>query len=225
MDNKVLADSAYASILDLILSSEIKPGERIREDLLAEKFGISRTPVREAVNRLTQNGFVVNIKRKGIYCLEITKDDLLNLLDLRRVLESLSVSKCVENANPKDIKEIRKLIADFRYEYNYTLYNSDFPEKSIAKLHNFEDVRFHVRIAQISGSERLVKYISDIENTLLLARQRIYEKDEGARIIHLSWEQHEHMIDAIAAGDRVKACEVLEQHLKLMRDTQVNVYQ
>lgn len=225
MDNTVLTDSAYASILELILSSEIKPGSRIREDALAERFGISRTPVREAVNRLIQNGFVVNTKRKGIYCLEITKTDLLDLLDLRISLESLSFNKCIELARTEDIAGLRKLISDFHYEYNYILHNSDSPAKDVARLHNFEDVKFHVQIAQVSRSERLVKYISEVENSLLLARRRIYEKDESAKIILLSWEQHKQMLDAIEAKDGKTAQDMLGLHLKLMRDTQVDVYE
>jgi len=225
MDNTVLTDSAYASILELILSSEIQPGERIREDLLAEKFGISRTPVREAVNRLTQNGFVVNTKRKGIYCVEIAKEDLLNLLDLRTVLESLSFNKCIELAKTEDIESLRKLISDFHYQYNYILEHSNTPAKEIARLHNFEDVRFHVQIAGVSRSERLVKYISEVENSLLLARRRIYEKDESTRIILLSWEQHGQMLDAIEAKDDKNALDMLKSHLKLMRETQVEAYE
>ncbi|MHB8064320.1 MAG: GntR family transcriptional regulator, partial [Ruminiclostridium sp.] len=93
-NNFILTDYAYSSILNMILSSEIKPGDRIREDLMAEKLGISRTPVREAVNQLVQNGFVVNIKRKGLYCVNINKSELLDLLDIRIALESISFNKC-----------------------------------------------------------------------------------------------------------------------------------
>ena len=225
MNNTVLTDSAYSSILELILSSEIEPGARIREDLLAERFGISRTPVREAVNRLIQNGFVVNQKRKGLYCLKITKSDLLDLLELRSTLEALSLERIIEIATKDDVANLRKLISDFHYEYNYILHNSDSSEKDIARLHNFKDVEFHVQIAHVSRSERLVKYISEVENSLLLARQRIYKKEESAKIILLSWEQHEHMLDAIEAKNSESAHEILEQHLKLMKDTQVDIYE
>ena len=88
MDNSVLTDNAYHFILNKILNGEIAPGERLREDTLAEQLGMSRTPVREAVRQLSQDGFIVNIKRKGLYCVEISEKDLLNLLDLRMVLRS-----------------------------------------------------------------------------------------------------------------------------------------
>lgn len=226
MTNKfVLTDYAYSSILDMILSSEIKPGERIREDLLAEKFGISRTPVREAINQLVQNGFVVNIKRKGLYCVKITKSELLDLLELRIALESISFNKCIDHATDEDIEYIKTIIDDFNHKYNQILRDTDsFGSKEIAQLHNTYDVKFHVSIANISKSNRLIKYITEIENTLLIARQRIYRNtNEGKSIILLSWKQHELMVESIQSRDKEAAINMLHSHLKLMRDTQVDI--
>ncbi len=224
MNNFVLADYAYTSILNMILSSEIKPGERIREDLIAEKIGMSRTPVREAVNQLVQNGFVVNIKRKGLYCVNITKSELLDLVEIRAALESISFNKCIDLAVDEDIEHFKGIISDFNQKCNAILRdpNSD-NSKEIAMLHNEYDVKFHVSIAQVSRSNRLIKYITEIENTLLIARQRIYSNNEGKSIVLLSWKQHELMVESIQARDKSAALNMLDQHLKLMRDTQVEI--
>jgi DNA-binding GntR family transcriptional regulator len=224
-NNFVLTDYAYSSILDMILSSEIKPGERIREDILAEKFGISRTPVREAINRLVQNGFVVNIKRKGLYCVKITKSELLDLLELRTALESISFNKCIDLATDEDIEFIKGIIDDFNHKYDQILRAADSnSNKEIAQLHNTYDVKFHVSIANISKSNKLIKYITEIENTLLIARQRIYRNtNEGKSIVLLSWKQHELMLESIQSKDKTAAIEMLHSHLKLMRDTQVDI--
>lgn len=223
-NNFILTDYAYSSILDMILSSEIKPGDRIREDLIAEKFGISRTPVREAVNQLVQNGFVVNIKRKGLYCVNITKSELLDLLDIRTALESISFNKCIELATDKDIEYFKGIINDFNQKYNAILRDpSPNSGKEIAQLHNTYDVKFHVSIANVSKSNRLIKYITEIENTLLIARQRIYSNNEGKSIVLLSWKQHEFMVESIQARDNTAAINMLGHHLKLMKDTQVDI--
>ena len=224
-NNYILTDYAYTSILDMILSSEIKPGDRIREDLLAEKFGISRTPVREAINQLVQNGFVVNIKRKGLYCVRITKSELLDLIDLRTALESMSFEKCIDLATDSDIEYIKGIIKDFNQKYNQILRTSDNnSSKEIAQLHNTYDVKFHVSIANISKSTRLIKYITEVENTLLIARQRIYRNtNEGKSIVLLSWKQHELMVESIEAKDKAAAIEMLHSHLKLMKDTQADI--
>lgn len=224
INNFILTDYAYSSILDLILSSEIKPGDRIREDFLAKKFGISRTPVREAVNQLVQNGFVVNIKRKGLYCVNITKAELLDLLELRYALESVSFNRCIDMASGNEISYFKSIIKEFNNKYNNLLRNSD-PGigKEIAALHNEYDVKFHVGIAEVSRSNRLIKYITEVENTLLIARQRIYSNNEGKSIVLLSWKQHELMVESIEARDKAAAINMLEQHLKLMKDTQVDI--
>lgn len=224
INNFVLTDFAYTSILDMILSSEIKPGDRIREDILAEKFGISRTPVREAINQLVQNGFVVNIKRKGLYCVNITKSEILDLMDLRIALESISIDKCIDLATVEDIEYIKGIIDDFNQKYNQLLRSVDpGSSKEIAQLHNTYDVKFHVSLANISKSNKLIKYITEIENTLLIARQRIYRNiNEGKSIILLSWKQHELMLESIQSKDKAAAIDMLHSHLKLMKDTQAD---
>ncbi len=223
-NNFILTDYAYSSILNMILSSDIKPGDRIREDLIAEKIGISRTPVREAVNQLVQNGFVVNIKRKGLYCVNITKSELLDLLEIRTALESISFNKCIDLATDKDIDNLKGIISDFNQKCNIILRDSNSDaDKEMVMLHNEYDVKFHVSIAEVSHSSRLIKYITEIENTLIIARQRIYSNNEGKSIVLLSWKQHELMVESIQARDKTAALNMLNNHLELMRNTQVDI--
>jgi DNA-binding GntR family transcriptional regulator len=223
-NDSILTDYAYTEILQMILSSDIKPGTRIREDLLAEQLGISRTPIREAVNRLTQNGFVTNIKRKGLYCVKFSHQDLLNLTELRVALESLSFEKCINLASDEDIAGFQRIIDEFRSELDaITGHDEDTLGKEIARLHNEYDIRFHVGIAQISASSRLIQYVNEVESMLLIARQRIYSKKDRVEIVQLSWEQHERMCLAIRRRDKAAARELLEEHLKLMLDTQINI--
>jgi len=223
-NNYILTDYAYSSILNMILSSEIKPGDRIREDLIAEKIGMSRTPVREAVNQLIQNGFIVSIKRKGLYCVSVTKKELLDLIEIREALESISFNKCIDFATNEDIENFEKIINDFNCKCNNILRESNKnTAKEISLLHNEYDIKFHVSIAEVSKSSRLIKYINEIENILLIARQRIYSNTEGNSIVLLSWKQHELMLESIKARDKAASINMLEQHLKLMRDTQVDI--
>ncbi|MDR1929180.1 MAG: GntR family transcriptional regulator [Treponema sp.] len=220
----VLTDYAYSEILRMILSADIQAGTRIREDLLAEQLGISRTPVREAVNRLTQNGFITSVKRKGLYCVKFTRRDLLNLMDLRVVLESLSFEKCVSMASQEDIAGFQRTIDDFWREFDTIMsHDENSIGKELALLHNDLDVRFHVGIARISDSLRLVQYITEIESMLLIARQRIYRSSERVEIVQLSWKQHEEMLEAIRAWNKDAARALLDKHCELMRQTQINI--
>jgi DNA-binding GntR family transcriptional regulator len=220
----VLTDYAYTEILGMILSGGIMPGSRIREDLLADQLGISRTPVREAVNRLTQNGFITNIKRKGLYCVKFTRGDLLNLLELRIALESLSFEKCIDMAAGEDIEAIQAIIDDFNSRLDAVMtHDGDRIGREIALIHNEYDVRFHVGIARISNSARLIQYVNEVENMLLIARQRIYRSNERVEIVQLSWRQHQQILDAFRLRDKETAKALLEDHRRLMEKTQVNI--
>jgi DNA-binding GntR family transcriptional regulator len=220
----VLTDYAYTEVLRMILSGDIKPGTRIREDLLAEQLGRSRTPVREAVNRLTQNGFITNIKRKGLYCVKISRQDLLNLTELRLALESLSFEKCIDLASDADIAGFQRIIDEFQAQLTVIVgHDEETMGKEIALLHNEYDIRFHVGIAQISASSRLIQYVNEVENMLLIARQRIYSSKDRVAIVQLSWEQHYRMYQAIQRRDKAAARDLLGAHLKLMLDTQINI--
>ena len=220
----VLADYAYSEILKMILSGEILPGSRIREDILADRLGISRTPVREAVNRLTQNGFVTSVKRKGLYCVEITRQDLLNLLELRIALESLSFENCIDQATDENIDTIQSIVKEFDKQLkNVLAHNDDNIVKELALIHNEYDVRFHVGIARVSNSSRLIQYVTEVETMLLIARQRIYRSNERVKIVQVSWTQHQQMVDSIRARDKKAARALLDDHLRLMMETQVNI--
>jgi DNA-binding GntR family transcriptional regulator len=223
-NNSVLTDYAYDEILRLIISAEIKPGARIREDLLAEQMGISRTPVREAVNRLTQNGFITSIKRKGLYCIEFTRQDLLDLLDLRIALETLSFEKCIDLASNEDIDGLQHIIDDFRGKFDELMgRHTGNIEKEIAQLHNEHDVRFHVGITRISNSAKLVQYVNEVENMLLISRHRIYSSKDRFGIVRLCWDQHQEMADAIRSRNKTSAGEALKKHRDLMWQTHIHI--
>jgi DNA-binding GntR family transcriptional regulator len=223
-NTSVLADYAYTEILRRILSAEIKPGARVREDVLAEQLGISRTPVREAVNRLVQNGFITNIKRKGLYCVQFTRHDFLNLVELRSRLETLSFEKCIDLATPEDITAVQAIIDGFEQKFAVIMgQEEDTRSKEMALLHNDYDVRFHVGIARVSDSERLIQYVSEVENMLLIARQWIYLSEARLEILQVSWKQHQQMVDAIRERDKERACDLLRQHLDVMLHTQIEL--
>lgn len=211
MNNSVLTMNAYNYILSKILTGEIKQGERIREDIIADQMGTSRTPVREAVNQLTQNGFIVHIPRKGLYCVEITQEELLNLLDLRTVLADYSYERCAQTASLDDIKELVDHINEFLA----------LDQRDKIQCHEDYDIRFHLMIAKITNSSRLIKYIEEIETILRIARAKLKKSPRMNEVIDLSWVLHKEIVEAIEAKDFIKLHDANERHMKLMRETQV----
>lgn len=215
MTHMNLTDSAYDSILNMILAREIKPGERIMEGEIADQLEISRTPVREAMNQLCQNGFIKSVKRRGLYCVEISEKELLDLIDLRVVLEELSCKKCIEVATQKDIDELYAYVREFL---------ALSPEEKAAR-HMRSDIGFHIRIATIANSERLTKYIQEVENTLIIARNTLKKAKYSQSVIETSWNDHLELVKAIEARDKAMVTCLNQRHIQLMRSTQVLMQQ
>lgn len=207
----MLTKNAYDFILNQILDGEIKPGERIRENVIAEQMDISRTPVREAVKQLSQNGFITYIQRKGLYCVELTKQDLLDLLDLRMVLEDFSYRRCMNSATEADIQELYKHIDTFQ----------SFEREKRISLHTQFDIELHIMIAKITNFPRLVKYINEVESILLIARATLKKANNMIEVIDLSWQLHRDIVRGIELKDYALIRRTNEQHMDLMRETQI----
>ena len=176
--NTVLAENAYNYILDEILKGRIQPWERIREDEIADEMGTSRTPVREAVNQLSQNGFIKYIKRKGLYCVQYNRDELESLLELRETLEEFSYIHCANMAKKEDIERLQNIIKQF----------NSLPDQEKEKQH-----------AKCDSSVQV--------------------KD----IISLSWLLHDQIVDAIAKKDISAIKKLNQEHIELMRKTQLDI--
>ncbi len=209
--NTVLTENAYNYILNKILEGDIKPGDRIREDLIAEEIGTSRTPVREAVNQLCQNGFITYIKRKGLYCVQPSKEELEDILELRQVLEEFCYIKCAQRAAKEDVQKL--------YEHIYTFQN--MPREEQIKCHAHHDIQFHLLAADISRSKRLIKYINEIETLSLIVRKNLKDSKRMEEVIDLSWMLHLNIVKAIEEKDIKTIKENNNEHIKLMRDTQL----
>jgi DNA-binding FadR family transcriptional regulator len=127
-------------------------------------------------------------------------------------------------ATDEDIAGFQRIIDDFQAQLSIIVgHDENTMGKEIALLHNEYDIRFHVGVAQISASTRLIRYVNEVENMLLIARQRIYSHKDRVEIVQRSWEQHQRMCYAIRSRDKDAARDLLGEHLKLMIETQINI--
>ena len=109
-----LRDVVFNTLRQAILRGELKPGERLMEIQLANKLGVSRTPIREAIRKLELEGLVLMIPRKGAEVAEITEKSLRDVLEVRRALEELAVELACEKITPEQIQELKDAAASFR---------------------------------------------------------------------------------------------------------------
>ena len=113
-----LRDVVFNTLRQAILRGELKPGERLMEIQLANKLGVSRTPIREAIRKLELEGLVLMIPRKGAEVAEITEKSLRDVLEVRRALEELAVQLACEKITKEEIRELERVAKEFQQVVN-----------------------------------------------------------------------------------------------------------
>ena len=201
-----LTDEAYAYIKRKLLHNEIRPGERIREDYIAAELEMSRTPVREAINRLVTEGFVISEQRKGLFAAEITYEELVRMLDVRVVLETLAVTLCCENITPGQCETLQHILGE---------YESALKEKRFFDSSDL-DARIHKFIAECSQNKKLIEYITDLQEFVAYARSRS-EIDWTDGRVERALDDHRKLVDAIIRKDEKEAKECVVRDIQELK--------
>jgi len=206
MEHLVLKEKAYRIIKKKLLRMEFEPGSRIREDHFAEEISMSRTPVREAVNRLTAEGFIQHIPRRGLFFIKLEPDEIKDLLDVREALEALAIEKCIQRITPEQLAVLESILDEI--------------EEAVAE-NNFSfcnelDSRFHGEIARISGNKKLLSYCSDLEDYMHIARAQ--EKVTHTRKkTTCALQEHRLIVECIKKKDLAGARKAVLANIMSMR--------
>jgi len=195
-------DKAYAALRNVIVSSDVyrtRADIRLDERQLAQEFGISRTPVREAMAQLEREGFVRSVPRRGIYVVRKTKNEVIQMITAWAALESMAARLITERASDADIAGLRRMFATFE---NDTLH---------AKLDEYSEVNinFHQTIIELSGNSVLIQLAENLFAHMRMIRGKtIGEDDRVVRSIH----DHMNIIQALEARDTERAEDLVRQH-------------
>ncbi|MBQ3666031.1 MAG: GntR family transcriptional regulator [Lachnospiraceae bacterium] len=201
-----LRDVVFITLREAILKGEIEPGERLMEISLAEKLGVSRTPIREAIRKLELEGLVIMTPRKGAVVAEITLKDLRDVLEVRKNLEKMAVELACQKATEEDIMELKQS----HQEFIENMSNPDLTELAEA------DVRFHDVIYRITDNKRLIQILNNLREQMYRYRLE-YIKDEKQRSLLV--DEHAQIIQAIENKDITKAKEFSENHINNQEKT------
>lgn len=195
-----LRDVVFNTLRQAILRGELKPGERLLEIHLANKLGVSRTPIREAIRKLELENLVVMIPRKGAVVAEITEKSLRDVLEVRRVLEALAVQLACEKIRDEEIEELK--IAS--KEFEEALKSGDVTVFAEA------DVKFHDIIYRTTDNQRLIQLLYNLREQMYRYRVEYLKREDSHEIL---LEEHQKIIRTIAARDEARAVEAVHAHI------------
>lgn len=195
-----LRDVVFNTLRQGILTGVLKPGERLMEIHLAAKLGVSRTPIREAIRMLELDGLVTMVPRRGAEVARISKDDLSDVLEVRKVLDSLATELACTRITSEQKEELRKAALEFEEAVG---------TKDIVKIAK-ADVRFHDVIIEASGNKRLVQMINNLAERIYRYRLE-YIKDENNHPTII--EEHTQIMKYVLDGDKENASLAAKRHI------------
>lgn len=195
-------DKAYAALRHVIMSSDIyrsRTDIRLDERQLAQDFGISRTPVREAMAQLEREGFVRSVPRRGIYVVRKTKQEVIELIQAWAALESMAARLITEHASDQDIAGLRRMFTTFE------------GDKLHAKLDEYSEVNiaFHQSIIELSGNQALIRLAENLFTHMRMIRGATIGEDDR---VDRSIRDHMNIIQALEARDTERAEDLVRQH-------------
>jgi DNA-binding GntR family transcriptional regulator len=195
-----LRDVVFNTLRNAILTGELSPGERLMEIKLADKLGVSRTPIREAIRKLELEGLVVNTPRKGAEVANISAEDLRDVLEVRRSLEVLAISLACEKMTDETLALLYENIDAFKHSIDAEA-TSD-----IASV----DVTFHDIIYKATGNNRLIQILNNISEQMYRYRfEYIKNKESWNRLV----EEHMNIYEAIKNRDKDLAVKSILLHI------------
>ena len=195
-----LRDVVFNTLRKAILRGNLEPGERLREIHLADKLGVSRTPIREAIHKLELEGLVVMIPRKGAVVAEITEKSLRDVLEVRRALEALAVRLACEKILDAEVEELK--VAAERFEE--ALETGDVTAFAEA------DVRFHDIIYRATDNQRLIQLLYNLREQMYRYRVEYLKREDAHETL---LEEHQAIIETIEKRDVAKAVEAVRTHI------------
>ena len=200
-----LRDVVFNTLRQAILRGELKPGERLMEIALSQRLGVSRTPVREAIRMLEQEGLVIMIPRKGAQVAEISEKDLKDVLEVRLGLEELAVRIACQRITEEELEELEQAVKEFEE----AMKRDDLGALAAA------DVKVHEVIYGSTHNKRLVQIISNIREQMYRYRVE-YLKDVESRKRLV--EEHYAVYRALKARNQQQAVKDICIHIVNQQD-------
>ncbi len=192
---------AYKQIRGYLLSGQLEEGGRMTEESVAQQLGISKSPIREAFNRLEAEGLIRIEPRRGAYLRSFSIQEVADIYDFREALEVHTV--LTANITPELISFLEASV-----ERHASYHTADDKPSYIA-----EDIQFHAAIAEATGNERLCQALENLQHQLSLLRRTTYDLSSSKAVA-----AHAGLLRALANHDREEAQSLMRTHIRGTRD-------
>lgn len=202
LDNyKPLREIVFESIRGAIISGVLKPEERLMEVQLAEKLGVSRTPIREAIRKLELEGLVIMIPRKGAYVADLSVKDITDVLEIRAALEGLASSLAALRITESEIEELNLTAQRF----HQAIEADDFD--GIVQM----DIEFHERIFKAARNEKLLQINNNLREQVQRFRIIYIKKSNKSKELV---KEHFEIAEAISNRNVEMAERIARKHIE-----------
>jgi DNA-binding GntR family transcriptional regulator len=197
-----LSARVYNQIKQLILCNEIMPGQKLHHQELSERLGVSRTPVREALTRLVQEGYVSFLPNRGFTCKEIRIQEAEELYDLREALEAFAVEKAIAKLTQASLDQLRKKMSSYGRDV----------QKRFTRERLVYDQDVHMQIIRLAGNETLTNTLSHVFERIVLKRRTdgLYDPARGLT----AHEEHMRLLHAMQQRNVSAAVAIIREHIQ-----------
>ncbi len=196
-----LRDVVYNALRDAILRGDMKPGERLMEMHLANKLGVSRTPIREAIHMLEEEGLAITVPRKGAQVAKMSEKDLQDVLEIRDSLDALAVRMACSRMTGDQLERLKETFEEFKVATA-----SNDPRK-ICQL----DEDFHNVIYEMADNPKLEKILLNLREQMYRYR---FEYVKGNKTYDQLIEEHEAIVKGFEKGDADYVLGIMHTHLE-----------
>lgn len=203
-------EKAYLQVKEMTVRYEIRPEDRIKEAELAEKLSISRTPLREALNRLVSEGLVRFVPNKGFFCRGIDTKEVFDLYELRAAIECTAVRLGCQRASDEAIDKACRVWTDY----------ADRGEEVDIDALTEADENFHLEISRLSNNAEIVKTLEAINARIRFFRKIDIENRERGGITR---KEHNAIIDALRRRDPDMVVECVQDHVRMSAEHAIEV--
>jgi len=204
LEGRSTAQLIADQLREQIVQGVFPPGKQINESVLAAQLNTSRGPLREALQRLSQEGILINKRNRGVFVRELTSKDVREIYAVRQALESAAAEELLA-APPETIEETCTILRDILGEMEKQVVASDWP--AIAQL----DMQFHTSFVAGTGNSRLIRIYKTLATE---SRMCILGLEVSYPRVDMLVEEHQVLLDLLAKGEKKALLGAIQRHME-----------